>query len=280
MMDNKKATVGIIGNGFVGNAVYQNVRDKVETKIYDVDKNRSLNTFDEVLQQELIFVCVPTPMKVDGSCDLSILEKLFEDISNKDLDFQEEHTFIIKSTVPIGTTKKLVEKYPLLWIVHNPEFLTARNAIKDLANADRTVIGGDPLLTSRVARLYWGYVYYGEDHNIIQCSSDESEAIKYFSNTFLAYKVAYFNKVYDVCEKLGMEYKNVCKGITTDPRIGESHTQVPGIDNDRGFGGTCFPKDLNSLIHQMESHDINADMLTEVWLYNESIRKVIDWVVT
>jgi len=280
MMDNKKATVGIIGNGFVGNAVYQNVRDKVETKIYDVDKNRSLNTFDEVLQQELIFVCVPTPMKVDGSCDLSILEKLFEDISNKDLDFQEEHTFIIKSTVPIGTTKKLREKYPLLWIVHNPEFLTARNAIKDLANADRTVIGGDPLITSRVARLYWGYVYFGEDHNIIQCSSDESEAIKYFSNTFLAYKVAYFNKVYDVCEKLGMEYKNVCKGITTDPRIGESHTQVPGIDNDRGFGGTCFPKDLNSLIHQMESHDINADMLTEVWLYNESIRKVIDWVVT
>ena len=269
--------VGIIGNGFVGNAVYQNVRDKVETKIYDVDKNRSLNTFDEVLQQELIFVCVPTPMKVDGSCDLSILEKLFEDISNKNLEILEERTFVIKSTIPIGTTKKLAEKYPLLWIVHNPEFLTARNAVNDLAKADRTVIGGDSTLTSRVAKLYWGYVYYGEDHNIIQCSSDESEAIKYFSNTFLAYKVAYFNKVYDVCEKLGMDYKNLRKGITTDPRIGESHTQVPGIDKDRGFGGTCFPKDLNSLIHQMESHDINADMLTEVWLYNESIRKVIDW---
>ena len=280
MMDNKKATVGIIGNGFVGNAVYQNVRDKVETKIYDVDKNRSLNTFEEVLQQEYIFVCVPTPMKADGSCDLSILEKLFEDISKIEMELFEERTFIIKSTVPIGTTKKLVEKYPLLWIVHNPEFLTARNAVSDLAEADRTVIGGDPLLTGRVAKLYWGYVYWGQEPNIIQTTSDESEAIKYFSNTFLAYKVAYFNKVYDVCEKLGMDYKNLREGITTDPRIGESHTQVPGIDNDRGFGGTCFPKDLNSLIHQMESHDINADMLTEVWLYNESIRKVIDWVVT
>ena len=280
MMNERKASVGIIGNGFVGNAVYQNVRDKVETKIYDVDKNRSLNTFDEVLQQELIFVCVPTPMKVDGSCDLSILEKLFEDISNKDLDFQEEHTFIIKSTVPIGTTKKLREKYPLLWIVHNPEFLTARNAVNDLAKADRTVIGGDSTLTSRVAKLYYGYVYYGEDHNIIQCSSDESEAIKYFSNTFLAYKVAYFNKVYDVCEKLGMDYKNLRKGITTDPRIGESHTQVPGIDKDRGFGGTCFPKDLNSLITQFEERGVNCDMLKEVWLYNEEIRTVIDWPVT
>jgi len=281
MMDYKKATVGIIGNGFVGNAVYQNVRDKVETKIYDVDKNRSLNTFEEVLQQEFIFVCVPTPMKVDGSCDLSILEKLFEDISKKESDDMfEERTFIIKSTVPIGTTNRLVEKYPLLWIVHNPEFLTARNAVSDLAEADRTVIGGDSLLTSRVAKLYWGYVYFGQEPNIIQTTSDESEAIKYFSNTFLAYKVAYFNKVYDVCEKLGMDYNNLRKGITTDPRIGKSHTQVPGIDNDRGFGGTCFPKDLNSLIHQMESHDINADMLTEVWKYNESIRKVIDWVVT
>ena len=272
--------VGIIGNGFVGNAVYQNVRDKAETKVYDVDRNRSLNTFEEVLQQEYIFVCVPTPMKKDGSCDLSILEKLFEDISNKDLELFEERTFIIKSTVPIGTTKKLVEKYPLLWIVHNPEFLTARNAVSDLAEADRTVIGGKSLLTSRVAQLYWGYVYYGEDHNIIQCSSDESEAIKYFSNTFLAYKVAYFNKVYDVCEKLGMDYKNLRKGITTDPRIGESHTQVPGIDNDRGFGGTCFPKDLNSLITQFEERNINCDMLKEVWLYNESIRTVIDWPVT
>ena len=276
-----KATVGIIGNGFVGNAVYQNVRDKVETKIYDVDKNRSLNTFEEVLEQEYIFVCVPTPMKVDGSCDLSILEKLFEDISEKNEDpLGKERTFIIKSTVPIGTTKKLVEKYPLLWIVHNPEFLTARNAVSDLAKADRTVIGGDPNLTGRVAKLYWGYVYWNQEPEIIQTTSDESEAIKYFSNVFLAYKVAYFNKVYDVCEKLGMDYKNLRKGITTDPRIGESHTQVPGIDNDRGFGGTCFPKDLNSLINQMESHDINADMLTEVWLYNESIRKVIDWVVT
>ena len=272
--------VGIIGNGFVGNAVYQNVRDKAETKVYDVDRNRSLNTFEEVLQQEYIFVCVPTPMKKDGSCDLSILEKLFEDISNKDLELFEERTFIIKSTVPIGTTKKLVEKYPLLWIVHNPEFLTARNAVNDLAKADRTIIGGDSLLTGRVAKLYWGYVYYGQDPEIIQCSSDESEAIKYFSNVFLAYKVAYFNKVYDVCEKLGMDYKNLRRGITTDPRIGKSHTQVPGIDRDRGFGGTCFPKDLNSLIHQMDESEVDSQMLKKVWDYNQEIRSVIDWIVT
>jgi UDPglucose 6-dehydrogenase len=111
-------------------------------------------------------------------------------------------------------------------------------------------------------------------------SSDESEAIKYFSNVFLAYKVAYFNKIYDFCQATGMEYDNVRKGVTGDSRIGKSHTQVPGIDNDRGFGGTCFPKDLNSLITQFEERGVNCDMLKEVWLYNEEIRTVIDWPVT
>ena len=274
------ATVGIVGNGFVGNALYQNLRDKVQCKVYDVDKNRSFNTLEEVVEQEYVFVCLPTPMRKDGSCDLSILEKFFEDIEEMDLDILEERTFIIKSTVPIGTTKRLAEKHSLTWIVHNPEFLTARNAVHDFKTAQRTILGGDPLLTSRVSNLYWGYIYYGEDRNIIQCSSDESEAIKYFSNTFLAYKVAYFNKVYDTCQKLGMDYKNVREGITKDRRIGTSHTKVPGIDRDRGFGGTCFPKDLSSLIIQMEKHDINADLLREVWKYNEEIRTIIDWTHT
>ena len=86
--------------------------------------------------------------------------------------------------------------------------------------------------------------------------------------------------VYDLCQAVGMDYDTVCEGVTADSRIGKSHTKVPGIDNDRGFGGTCFPKDLNSLIVQMESHGVNADMLKEVWKYNEQIRKVIDWPVT
>ena len=76
-----------------------------------------------------------------------------------------------------------------------------------------------------------------------------------------------------------MDYDIVCEGVTADSRIGKSHTKVPGIDNDRGFGGTCFPKDLNSLIVQMESHNLNADMFKEIWKYNQEIRTVIDWPV-
>ena len=83
-----------------------------------------------------------------------------------------------------------------------------------------------------------------------------------------------------MCEATGMNYKNVCFGVSADNRIGISHTKVPGIDNDRGFGGTCLPKDLNSLIVQMDKLGVNSDMLKEVWKYNEEIRKVIDWTVT
>ena len=214
---------------------------------------------------------------MDGSCDLSILDKFFEDVDAMDLDILKEQTFIIKSTVPIGTTRKYAEKYELLSIAHNPEFLTARNAVVDFANAERTVIGGYQYAVRDASNFYWRFFH---ETPVIQMTSDESEAVKYFSNTFLAYKVAYFNKIFDMCEKVGMDYKNVVKGVTADSRIGKSHTKVPGIDNDRGFGGTCFPKDLNSLIVQMESAGINADMFREIWKYNQEIRNLIDWTVT
>ena len=265
----ENCTVGIVGNGFVGNAVYQNLRDKVKCKVFDVDKNRCLSPLEEVIQQDFIFVCLPTPMRMDGSCDLSILDKFFEDLPD-----HLTGTFVIKSTVPVGTTKKYTERHN---VIHNPEFLTARNAVEDYGNAERNIVGGNKELCVDFI-CFFDACFPKIPSEIV--SSDESEAIKYFSNVFLAYKVAYFNKIFDFCKATGMNYTKVRQGVTADHRIGKSHTQVPGIDNDRGFGGTCFPKDINSLIVQMESNDVNADMLKEVWKYNEQIRKVIDWPVT
>ena len=265
--------IGIVGNGFVGNAVYQNFRDKTQCKVYDVDKNRSLNTLSEVIEQDFIFVCLPTPMRYGGECDLSILDNFFESLPDPNFS-PIIGTFIIKSTVPVGTTRKYYEQFN---VIHNPEFLTARNAIKDFANSERNIVGGDMDLCVDFVSMF--EKFFPEIPSIIT-TSDESEAIKYFSNTFLAYKVAYFNKIYDMCEVLGMDYDAVKEGIVADSRIGKSHTNVPGIDNDRGFGGTCFPKDINSLIKQMESHNIDAEMLKKVWEYNQSIRSVVDWIVT
>lgn len=261
--------IGIVGNGFVGNAVYQNLRDKVSCKVFDVDKNKSFNTLEEVLKQKFIFVCLPTPMRSTGECDLSILDKFFDSLPKV-----VEGTFVIKSTVPIGTTKKFAQKYN---VIHNPEFLTARNAVEDFRNSERNVVGGNETLCNQFVEFF--AKIFPTIPSVIT-TSDESEAIKYFANSFLACKVAYFNKMYDLCQAVGMSYETVCSGVTSDSRIGKSHTQVPGIDNDRGFGGTCFPKDLNSLINQMEAHGIDAGMLQSVWSYNQQIRTVIDWSIT
>ena len=127
--------IGIVGNGFVGNAVYQNFRDKTPCKVYDTDKNRSLNTLSEVIEQDFIFVCLPTPMRYGGECDLSILDNFFEGLPDNITG-----TFVIKSTVPIGTTKKYYERHN---VIHNPEFLQPEMQSKILPTQRETLSVGN-----------------------------------------------------------------------------------------------------------------------------------------
>jgi UDPglucose 6-dehydrogenase len=262
--------IGIVGNGFVGNAVYQNIKGFYRTFVYDKDETKTINTLEEVLECQVIFVCLPTPMTSadGGSCNLNIINDFFSSLP------KTNSIFVIKSTVPIGTTAKLRAFRQDLKIVHNPEFLTAANAVEDFRRAERNVIGGSPEDCITVASVL--KTVLPKTINIIM-SSDESEAVKYFANSFLAVKVAYFNTLYDLCEKTGMDYQNIVHGIATDSRIGSSHTKTPGPDGDRGFGGTCFPKDINALIQTLKENEINANILKEVWEYNKTIRNNWDW---
>ena len=116
--------LGVIGNGFVGNAIYQNFKDKVETKVFDVRPEKCLNTKEEVIESDIVFICLPTPMMPDGKCDLSFVEKFFRSVEPKG-----DPLFVIKSTVPIGTTERMSRLCDSLRIVHNPEFLNAVNAV-------------------------------------------------------------------------------------------------------------------------------------------------------
>jgi UDPglucose 6-dehydrogenase len=263
--------VSIIGNGFVGNALYQNFKNNITTYVYDISPERCLNTLDECFKTDLIFVCLPTPMKSveGGDCNLNILNKFFADIP-----LNTEGIFVIKSTVPIGTTRSLQEFRKDLKILHNPEFLTAANAIEDFKNSERNIIGGNLVWTKTVEEFFKQIL--PNTPNIL-VSSDESETIKYFSNTFLALKVAYFNQVFDLTQTLGLDYNSIVAGITSDSRIGRSHTKTPGPDGDRGFGGTCFPKDINALIHTLKKLNLDVKLLESVWEYNKSIRTNWDW---
>lgn len=265
-------SIGIVGNGFVGNALYENFKLKFDTKVYDVLKEKRLNSLEETILSDVVFVCLPTPMSLSKNCDcnLEILSNFFI----KQIPKNCNSLFVIKSTVPIGTTKNIKAIRKDLKIIHSPEFLTAINAKEDFAKSYRNVIGGEEKDAEILLKIYERMFSNAKNFLV---DSDESETIKYFANTFLATKVSFFNIIYDLCEKYSLNYQNIIDGICSDERIGYSHSKVPGPDGDRGFGGTCFPKDINALINTLEKNNVESSLLKETWEYNKKIRKNWDW---
>jgi len=271
--------VGVVGAGFVGMAVAKGFNLFADVKVYDIDPRRSTHSLEQVLSSEFVFLCLPTPMTSaeGGECNLSIIEGFFSNPLVNLVKYDPEPIFIIKSTVPVGTTRKLQEKYPTLKIVHSPEFLTARAALIDFITPARNIVGGPLEVAEKVAGLlrqrFPGVTCY-------TMSSDESEMVKYAANCFFATKVMFFNEMLLLAEKLGLNWEKVIEGVMSDGRIAKSHYQVPGHDGDKGFGGTCFPKDINAMINLMEAEGIDPKVLKAVWEQNKAIRKNWDWATS
>ena len=266
--------IGIIGQGFVGNAVYQKFKKYYDVHTYDLDESKSNDSKENVIHQQYLFLCLPTPMNADGSCNVDIIEKELEHIDLIADNQETVKTIIIKSTVPPGTTEKWNEKYESLDIIFNPEFLTEANAVSDYENQDRIILGGVRPATTELKTIF--SKVFPKAH-IIKTDSTHAEMVKYLTNTFLATKVSFANEIYQLCQVVGTDYDKVIEYATLDDRLGKSHWNVPGHDGDFGFGGHCFPKDLSALLHLSNKFGTINNVLQSTKDTNDEIRKNRDW---
>ena len=266
--------IGIIGQGFVGNEIYQKFKNYFDVHTYDLDESKSNDTKENVIHQQYLFLCLPTPMNTDGSCNVDIIERELENIDLIADNHEVVKTVVIKSTISPGTTEKWNKKYEALNIVFNPEFLTEANAVEDFNNQNRIILGGPRPATTELRRLY--SKVFPKAH-IIKTDSTHAEMVKYLTNSFLATKVSFANEIYQVCEKLNIDYDKVVEYATLDDRLGKSHWNVPGPDGDFGFGGHCLPKDLSALIYLAMNLDTETNVLNAVEETNDVVRKNRDW---
>ena len=265
--------IGIVGQGYVGTAVKVAFEKYYKTNTFDLNGKCTCETINDLVNSsDIIFICVPTPMKKDGNCDISIVETVVRDI-NAIVD-NSDKIVAIKSTIPPGTTEKLNEECDDITVLFNPEFLTEANFIEDFKNQNRIIIGGLRPASTKLRQIY-SLVFPGS--KIVKTGSKTAEMVKYFTNTFLATKVSFANEMKMICDGLNIDYDKVVEYATYDERLGKSHWAVPGPDGKLGFGGSCFPKDLNALIKTADELGILTNVLNSVWHTNLEVRPEEDW---
>jgi len=267
-------SIGIIGQGFVGTALREGLKKTFEVEAYDKFKTEdsTCKSLKELCEKTFIlFLCLPTPMRKDGSCDLSIVEGVISEI---DILSTGDHIVVIKSTVPPGTTRKYNEIYTNLKVVFSPEFLTEANSIDDFKNQTRIIVGG-PRPASTIIKNMFRIAF--PKITIVKTGSNTAEMVKYFTNCVLATKVSFANEIKQICDKTDIDYDKVVEYALYDERIGRTHLSSPGPDGHLGFGGSCFPKDINALIHFANESGVSPMVLEAVWKKNLEVRPERDW---
>ena len=270
--------IGIVGKGFVGSAVAHGFSHacgyNAEIKIFDKDSSRSLNSLDDTINNsDFIFISVPTPASKNGGIDLSVVRSAIEEIEK--INKNENNIILLRSTVTPGTTEKFVNDFPGLRFVFNPEFLTERSATFDFLNQSRVILGGSIKNTTKVEELYKHR--FGSHLPVVKTSFQTAELIKYMNNLFFATKVSFLNEMYKVAEKVDADWEDAMEGFILDGRIGHSHLNVPGPDGKFGFGGSCFPKDIQAFIAFGKQIGVDMNVLEGAWETNLNVRPEKDW---
>lgn len=280
-------SVSIIGYGYVGGAVgHLCKKNNIPFSICDVlgkkeelaDRNfKNINELvlysEEKNEENIYFVCVPTPSRENGQCDTSIVELVVESLKK----FCKKNSVIyIKSTVEVGTLNKLNENFgnDNFTIVFWPEFLRELSYLDDIYSTKFVLLGTNSTENKVDTKNVFKMLYkHNPDICIIYKTYNECEIFKYTINTFLSVKVWFFNEVYQICEKFNVSYNEIQKLLELDPRIGLSHTNVPGNDGTFGFSGSCFPKDTKAFKYLQSKLGIDNSVLSEILKRNDELRK-------
>lgn len=239
-------SVGIVGFGHVGGIMNQLFADA-----YVYDEPKGIGERDKINECDFVFVCVPTPKAEDGSCDTSIVNDVLEWLNPKEV-------IILRSTVPIGFTS-FYSELEHKKIIFQPEYYgeTTAHPFADPHNRSWVTLGGEKEYTSKVAELY--QKVFTSELIINQVDSNTAELAKYMENSFYSVKVTFCNQFYDLAKASGIDYNELRETWLLDPRIGRSHTFV--YPDNRGYGGSCLPKDTAAIIHQAELNGVDMSLL-------------------
>lgn len=301
-----KLSVACIGQGFVGGSLTTVLSERgIDVLVYDKtgkiapggvcpylfvnrirssldDSNREVSSIEDLVEfcehrnlknfSGIYFVCVPTPMNEDGSADLCIVEDVLNCLSKVDVVNNKKRIAVVKSTVPPGSTEKWNEQFKdaNLTVIFCPEFLTEANALDDMRNQNRIVLGGPRPQINDVKHLFEQAF---PTVPIIKTSSTTAEMVKYFTNVQLAARVVLSCELAQLCEKLddsglNIDYDKVLEYSRYDKRLGDSHMSMNSI---RGARGHCFPKDLAALTFLVEKHGIKPSLLSAIQKKNLEI---------
>jgi UDPglucose 6-dehydrogenase len=258
--------IGIVGLGFVGSAIAEAHRsDDLVVRDPKISNSADIKDFRDC---SAIYICVPSPERDDGSADTTILASVLAELQHHDA--AKDKVLISKVTAPPSAYQDLQEHYPNL--VHCPEFLTARNARADYQNSDYFVIGGDRERCLEARSVIRQGVPLVDDKFLI--TDIRSAALyKYMMNSYLAAKVTFMNEFYQLAQSYGLDWKTLTGLSVFDDRIGYTHLSVPGPDGAFGWGGGCFPKDVNAIICEAQQQGLDFSLLKHVNELNKRHRQ-------
>ncbi len=258
--------VGIVGFGFVGKALRNGFKDDVNCIEIDPKLKTDISDLEDH-NPDIIFICLPTPMNDDGTQNITIINDVIKDIKK----FDQDTLIVVKSTILPKYVENIADD--ISDIVINPEFLREKFSNEDFINSEIIVFGGEEHNCKKLSNFYKNHTNcVCKDHIITDRIS--ASLIKYTINSFLALKVTFFNEMKSVYDSLNSsnDWDDFIKALSKDPRLGSSHMSVPGPDGRYGYGGPCFPKDVNALIKYSQEIGYELKLLKKANSINNNIR--------